>query len=94
MAAGDIFNARLTSTTTRGTLDALAGTGAKTYTHLTIKALTGMIVLGNASVTEANGYVLAPGQSLTFQPTSGTAAGANINIIGAGTFEFFGITSA
>lgn len=94
MAAGDIFNGRLTSTTTRATLDALAATGAKTYTSLTLKALTGMIVIGNASVTEANGLVLAPGYVLTLEPTSGTVAGANVNIIGAGTVEFFGITSA
>lgn len=94
MAAGDIFNGRLTSTTTRGTLDALSGTGAKTYTFLALKALTGMIAIGNASVTEANGFVLAPGNEITMAPTSGTVAGANVNIIGAGTVEFFGITSA
>lgn len=94
MAAGDIFNGRLTSTTTRGTLDALSGTGAKTYTHLSLKALTGSLSIGNASVTDANGFVLAPGQVITMEPTSGTVAGANVNIVGAGTLEFFGITSA
>lgn len=94
MAAGDIFNGRVASTTTRGTLDALSGTGAKTYTHLMLKAITGSLAIGNASVTEANGFMLEPGLVIVMEPTSGTVAGANVNIIGAGTFEFFGITSA
>lgn len=94
MAAGDVFNGRLTSTTTRGTLDPLAGIGAKTYTFLTLKALTGSVAIGNASVTEANGYMLAPGKEITMSPVSGTVAGANVNLVGPGTVEFFGITSA
>ena len=94
MAAGDIFNGRLTSTTTRATLDTLAGTGAKTYTTLTLRALTGTLSIGNASVADTTGFVLVPGQMITLEPTSGTIAGANLNIVGAGTIEFFGITSA
>lgn len=94
MAAGDIFNARLAVTGTAATLDALAATGAKTYTYISLRATAGNVAMGNASVTQANGFILKHGETLSISPVSGTAAGANINFIGPGTVDFFGITSA
>ncbi len=101
MAAGDIFNARLTVTTTRATLDTLVGAGAKTYSYVRLVPTGGSVCMGNSSVTEANGERLAV--QAAFEPllnlgevilNSGTIIGANINLIGAGTVDFFGITSA
>lgn len=92
MAAGDIFNARLAVTDTRATLDSLVGAGAKTYSYARLKATAGNVAIGNASVTQANGFQLAQLGELIFN--TGTISGANINLVGAGTVEFFGITSA
>jgi len=89
MAAGDIFNARLAVTATRATLDTLVGAGAKTYSYISLKRADGAPVIGNASVTSGNGLAfgdLAIG--------SGSIIGANINLVGPATVEFFGITSA
>ena len=89
MAAGDIINARLAVTGTRATLDTLAGAGAKTYAYASLKRVDGSAVIGNASVTTGNGMAFT---DLTLN--SGTVIGANINLIGPATVEFFGITSA
>ena len=89
MAAGDIFNARLAVTSTRATLDALASTGAKTYSYVCLRRVDGSAVIGNASVTSGNGLAFTE-----LFLGSGTIIGANINLIGPATVEFFGITSA
>ena len=89
MAAGDIFNARLAVTSTRATLDTLAGTGAKTYSYVSLKRVDGSAVIGNASVTTGNGMAFTD-----LVMGSGSIIGANINLIGPATVEFFGITSA
>jgi len=89
MAAGDIFNARLAVTGTRATLDTLAGTGAKLYTYVAFKRIDGAPVMGNASVTTTNGL-----EFTDLILNSGSIIGANLNLIGPATVEFFGITSA
>lgn len=89
MAAGDIFNGRLTVTATRATLDSLVGAGAKTYSYASFKKLDGAPAIGNASVTFANGL-----EFTDLIMNSGTIIGANVNLIGPATVEFFGITSA
>ena len=89
MAAGDIFNGRLAVTSTRATLDALVGAGAKTYSYVSLKRADGSPVIGNASVTSGNGLAFAD-----LIMNAGTIIGANINLIGPATVEFFGITSA
>lgn len=94
MAAGDIFNARLSVTSTRATLDALVGAGAKTYTYVCLRGAVGSVAIGNGSVTQADGFQLPQGATLNVQPTGGTVIGANLNLIGPGTVDFFGVTSA
>lgn len=89
MAAGDIFNGRLAVTATRATLDALVGAGAKTYSYAAFKRLDGAPAVGNASVTFANGL-----EFTDLVMNAGSIIGANINLIGPATVEFFGITSA
>jgi hypothetical protein len=89
MAAGDIFNGRLAVTSTRATLDALVGAGAKTYSYISLKRADGSAVIGNASVTSGNGLAF-----VDLSIGAGTIIGANINLIGPATVEFFGITSA
>ena len=89
MAAGDIFNARLALTATRTTLDAAVGAGAKTYTYAAFKRLDGAPAVGNATVTFANGL-----EFTDLIMNAGTIIGANVNLIGPATVEFFGITSA
>jgi len=89
MAVGDIFNARLAVTSTRATLDSLVGAGAKTYSYAAFKRLDGVASIGNATVTFANGLELTD-----LLINSGSIIGANINLIGPATVEFFGVTSA
>lgn len=89
MAAGDIFNGRLAVTATRATLDSLAGTGAKLYNYVSLRRVDGAPVIGNASVTQANGF-----QFVELYMNAGSIIGANINLIGPATVDFFGITSA
>jgi hypothetical protein len=89
MPAGDIFNGRLAVTATRATLDALVGAGAKTYAYASFKRLDGAPAIGNVTVTFANGL-----EFTDLSISSGTIVGANINLIGPATVEFFGITSA
>jgi len=89
MAAGDIVNARLAVTASRATLDTLAGAGAKTYSYAAFKRIDGTPAIGSSTVTFANGL-----EFTDLFLGSGTIIGANVNLIGPATVEFFGITSA
>jgi len=89
MAVGDIVNARLAVTSSRATLDTLAGAGAKTYSYAAFKRLDGVASIGSSTVTFANGLELTD-----LIMNAGSIIGANVNLIGTATVEFFGITSA
>ena len=88
MPAGDIFNARLAVTGTRATLDVLTGV-TKQYTYASFKRIDGAPVIGNASVTFANGL-----EFTDLILNSGSIIGANLNLIGPATVEFCGITAS
>lgn len=92
MAAGDIFNGKLQLTTSAQTLDTLVGAGAKTYSYVSFKKSGGVAFMGNSGVTPANGFGLSEFDELV--ANSGSIIGANLNLIGPGVVDFFGITSA
>jgi len=93
MPAGDIVNNRVAITTIQ-TLDAALGAGAKTYSYAAIRAIAGVVFIGNSGLTAGNGMSLPSVDDDPLVLNAGTIIGANINVLGPGVFDFFGITSA
>lgn len=90
MAAGDIVHNKV-SVSSLVTLDTALGAGAKTYAYAALRAVSGVIFIGNSGLTAANGVSL-PNEPLILN--AGSIIGANINVLGPGVLDFFGITSA
>lgn len=90
MAVG-VFNGRFSVGASAVSLDSLTG-GTQTYNQMAFRRTSGTILIGNSGLTSANGFPLIQGETYELEAVSIT--GAALFLIGPGTVDFLGNSTA